>query len=132
MAVEPPVQLELTGTDVWQTHMGNDHWQDVDETWTERLNEACRNGISTITLQHVWRNRHGEEVHSKCEIDFTGARDGGVIMQENCGSGTVRPMRVIELMAPNVVKSPQQVPPAISPPPAGGAASSAGEVPIGG
>jgi len=91
-----------------------------------------RDGESTITWPHVYFNKRGEEVHSRCEIDFTGARDGRSIMQENCGSGTVRPMRVIELMAPNVVKSPQQVPPAISPPPAGGAASSAGEVPIGG
>jgi len=126
------VQLELTGTDVWQAHMGDDQWQDVDETWTERLNQALRDGESTITLQHVWRNRYDEEVHSKYEIDFTGARDGRSIMQENCGSGTVRPMRVIELMAPNVAKSPQQVPLASSPPPAGGAASSAGEVPAGG
>ena len=122
----PPVKFELTGKDVWQAHMGNHQWQDVDETWAERLNQALRDGASTITLEHVYRNRYGEEVHSRYEIDFTGARDGTGITQLNCGSGTVRQMRVIELMAPNSANSPQQVPMmaaslaslALSPPPA--------------
>jgi len=72
-------------------------------------NPALRDGESTITWPHVYFNKRGEEVHSRCEIDFTGARDGRGITQQNCGSGKVRPIRIIELMAPNMAKSPQQV-----------------------
>ena len=84
------MQLELTGTDVWQADMGDDQWQNVDETWTDRLNPALRDGESTITWPHVYFNKRGEEVQSRYEIDFTGARDGRGITQQNCGSGMAR------------------------------------------
>jgi len=116
----PAVKLELTGTDVWQARLGGTRWQDVDETWTQRLSQALRDGESTITLPHVYCNSFNEEVHSWYEIDFTGARNGTSITQMNCHSCTVRTLRVIELMAP-----PQQVPLALPSPPAAEAAGAA-------
>ena len=127
-----PVEFELTDQDVWQACLGDGQWHDVDATWTEPLFQALRDGVPTIRLMRIHRNKFGEEVHCWYTIDCADSTD---IQQQNEASGTRRELRVVQLMAPRLVE-PRALaapPPALPPPleqPAAPAGSEA-EVPGG-
>ena len=128
-----PVEFELTDQDVWQACLGDGQWVDAAATWTEPLFQALRDGVPTIRLMRIHRNKFGEEVHCWYTIDCADSTD---IQQQNEASGTRRELRVVQLMAPRLVEphAPAAPPPALPPPleqPAAPAGSEA-ELPGGG
>ena len=103
------VACVFTGQDVWQADMGGGKWQDVDPTWTEPLLQALRDGHGTLRLPHTYLNKHGEEVRSWYTIDCTDTS----VTQKNEATGKQRELRLVQMMAPTVVKplddAPQEV-----------------------
>jgi hypothetical protein len=86
--------------------MGGGKWQDVDPTWTEPLFRALREGQSTLRLEHMYQNRHGEEVRSWYTID----RSDTSVTQQNDATGKRRELRVVQLLEPRVVEPPADAP----------------------
>ena len=100
------VECVRAGQALWQVNLGGGTWQDVDPTWTEPLFQALRVGQSTLRLEHMYQNKHGEEVRSWYTIDCSDRS----VTQHNDATGTRRELRVVELMPPRLVEPSVDVP----------------------
>ena len=107
-----PTECVLTDQDMWQADMGSGKWRGVGPTWTEPLLQALHEGHSALRLPHAYLNKHGEEVRSWYTIDCTDTS----ATQKNEATGKRRDLRLVQMMAPTVVKPTVDAPPHTPPP----------------